>query len=77
MVRTFYDYEKFMELKTKVTELVPTFKPVQSKKKDKYEILQLNSELDTKLDKFLETSKMKRFSRLQERSKRDRSELSR
>ena len=53
LVRTYYDYENFMALKNKVSELIPSFKPIQAKKREKYEILQLNSEFDSQLDKFL------------------------
>lgn len=36
LIRTYYDYENFMALKNKVSELIPSFKPIQSKKKERY-----------------------------------------
>lgn len=43
LVRTYYDSEQVKQEKGKVSELIPTFKPLQPKKKEKFEILQLNS----------------------------------
>ena len=40
LIRTYYDYENLVELKDRVFELLPTFKPLQTKKKDKVQILQ-------------------------------------
>jgi hypothetical protein len=33
LLRTYYDYENFLELKDKVSQLVPSFKPIQPRRK--------------------------------------------
>lgn len=35
LIRTYYDYENLVELKDRVFELLPTFKPIQAKKRDR------------------------------------------
>lgn len=41
LIRTYYDYENLMELKDRVTDLMPTFKPLQPRKREKVQIIQI------------------------------------
>lgn len=43
LIRTYYDYENLIELKDRVFELLPTFKPLQSKKKERVQVLQVEN----------------------------------
>ena len=55
-----------MELKNKPDDLLPTFKPLHPKKRDKVQILQLTRESHNDLEKYLETSKAKKYVRKSE-----------
>ena len=63
IVRTYYDYENIMELKDKVSELLPTFKPLQPRKRDRIQILQLQEEYQGELEQLLGTSPAKKHRR--------------
>lgn len=41
LIRTYYDYENLLELKQRVAELLPTFKPLQARKKDRVQIIHM------------------------------------
>ena len=52
-----------MELKNKPDDLLPSFKPLHPKKKEKIQILQLSPNAHGELEKYLETSKAKKYIR--------------
>ena len=39
LIKTYYDFENMMELKERVADLVPTFKPLQPRKRDKVHLV--------------------------------------
>lgn len=62
LVRTYYDYETIAN-NDNIIDLSPTFKPLEPRKKEKIQILQLNNKYQNELEKFLEASAAKKYIR--------------
>ena len=60
LIRTYYEHENVLGLKDKVFELLPTFKPLQTKRKDKVQIIPLGYQCEGELEQYLEANMIKK-----------------